>query len=110
MKKTILLFITTTLIIVSANAQGVLSIEDRNSIYKKEEHHNKIVQQYAPLREADAMWQRRIWREIDLRQKINHSFYYPENDGIAAVTDDRKSLKALLLHMMQHLMTSLDSL
>lgn len=101
MKKTILLFITTTLIIVSANAQGVLSIEDMNSIYKKEEHHNKIVQQYAPLREADAMWQRRIWREIDLRQKINHSFYYPENDGNAAVTDDRKSLIDVIFNAVQ---------
>ena len=101
MKKTILLFITTTLIIVSANAQGVLSIEDMNSIYKKEEHHNKIVQQYATLREADAMWQRRIWREIDLRQKINHSFYYPENDGNAIATDDRKSLIDVIFNAVQ---------
>ena len=59
-----------------------------------EKHHNKKVQKYAHLRQADVMWSRKIWREIDLRQKINHPFYYPENNGIpgAAVTDDRKSL------------------
>ena len=38
------------------------------------------------------MWSRKIWREIDLRQKINHPFYYPENDGVAHTIDDRKSL------------------
>ena len=92
MKKIILLLITTTLTVVSANAQDVLSTEDMNSIYKKEIHSTKIVQRYTPLREADVMWSRKIWREIDLRQKINHPFYYPENNGIvgAAVTDDRK--------------------
>jgi gliding motility associated protien GldN len=38
------------------------------------------------------MWSRKIWREIDLRQKINHPFYYPENDGVGHTIDDRKSL------------------
>ena len=94
MKKLILLLVTTTLCFVGVNAQDVLTVEDMNSVYKKEKHHNKRVQQYAPLRQADVMWSRKIWREIDLRQKINHPFYYPENNGIpgAAVTGDRKSL------------------
>jgi len=94
MKKLILLLVTTTFCLVGVNAQDVLTTEDMNSVYKKEKHHNKRVQQYAPLRQADVMWSRKIWREIDLRQKINHPFYYPENNGIigAANTDDRKSL------------------
>lgn len=29
------------------------------------------------VRKADIMWSKRIWREIDMRQKINHPFYYP---------------------------------
>ncbi|MBC8510680.1 MAG: gliding motility protein GldN, partial [Cryomorphaceae bacterium] len=94
MKKLILLLVTTTLFLVDVNAQDVLTTEEMNSVYKKEKHHNKIVQQYSHLREADVMWSRKIWREIDLRQKINHPFYYPENNGIvgSAMTDDRKSL------------------
>ena len=52
----------------SLNAQDVLSIEDMNSVYKKEITLNKKVQSYAPLREADVMWSRKIWREIDLRE------------------------------------------
>ena len=29
------------------------------------------------VRQADIMWSKRIWREIDLRQKMNQPFYYP---------------------------------
>ena len=63
-----------------------------NSVFKKEKHHNKKVQKYAALRQADVMWSRKIWREIDMRQKINHPFYYPENDGVGHTIEDRKSL------------------
>jgi len=43
------------------------------------------------IREANVMWLRRIWRHIDLREKINHPLYYPV-DPIA----DRKSLFDLI--------------
>lgn len=29
------------------------------------------------IRQADIMWSKRIWREIDLRQKMNQPFYFP---------------------------------
>jgi gliding motility associated protien GldN len=92
MKKIILLLVTATLCVVDINAQDVLTTEEMNSVFKKEKHHNKRVQQYASLRQADVMWSRKIWREIDMRQKINHPFYYPENDGVGHTIEDRKSL------------------
>lgn len=33
---------------------------------------------YYPVREADVAWEKRVWRIMDLRQKMNHPFFYPE--------------------------------
>jgi len=101
MKKIILFSLTITLCLFGVNAQDVISTEDMNSVFKKEKHHNKKVQQYAPLRQADVMWSRKIWREIDLRQKINHPFYYPENNGMGHTIDDRKSLIDVIYSAIQ---------
>jgi gliding motility associated protien GldN len=32
---------------------------------------------YPNIRSADVMWSKRIWREIDFRQKFNQKFYFP---------------------------------
>lgn len=32
---------------------------------------------YQPIREADVVWERRIWRVIDVREKMNLPFIYP---------------------------------
>ena len=101
MKKIILFFVAITVSFISVNAQDVLTTEEMNSVYKKEKHHNKRVQQYAPLRQADAMWARYIWREIDLRQIINHPLYYPENDGVAHTIEDRQSLIDVIYSSIQ---------
>lgn len=67
-----------------ANAQGN-KILDKPWI--KENTPTRRVVPYTHVREADVMWHRRIWREIDLREKINHPLYYPTTR-----IDDRKSL------------------
>ena len=33
---------------------------------------------YKPLREADIMWEKRVWRVIDVREKMNLPFMYPQ--------------------------------
>lgn len=35
---------------------------------------------WQPLREADVMWSKRVWRDIDVRQKQNVAFRYPGDD------------------------------
>lgn len=45
--------------------------------YVKEHILTKRTIPYEYVREADVVWSKRVWREIDLREKINHSLYYP---------------------------------
>ena len=51
---------------------------------------------YPPLREADVMYKRRVWQEIDLRQKFNHPFYFPIDPIF-----DRKNLFDILMHNIE---------
>lgn len=55
--------------------------------YIKEHTKTQRVVPYPHIREADVMWYHRVWRDIDLTEKINHPLYYP-TDPI----NDRKSL------------------
>lgn len=65
-----------------AMAQTVL-----DGAYIKEHTKTKRVVPYTHIREADVMWARRVWRTIDLREKMNHPLYYPTE-----AINDRKSL------------------
>jgi len=56
----------------NAKAQGVL-----DGVYVKEHIPTKKVISYTYLREADVMWEKRVWRIIDLREKINQPLFYP---------------------------------
>ncbi len=38
----------------------------------------KQVLPWEPIREADILWSKRVWRVIDVREKINLPFIYPE--------------------------------
>ena len=72
------------------------SKERMNNVYDRSQHLTREVVPLSHLREADVMWSRKIWREIDLRQKINHPLYYPQEDVITDETLDRDNLfKAL---------------
>lgn len=56
---------------------GVLGSKPTNGLLKKEHTPNRSPIPYPQLREADLMYEKWIWRTIDVREKINHPFYYP---------------------------------
>jgi len=60
-------------------------------LYKKDIRDKSPIP-YAHLREADVMWSKKIFREIDLRQKMNHPLYYPTTP-----IGDRASLIHIIL-------------
>ncbi len=76
----------------TVEAQHVL-----DNIYVKEHIANHRPVPYPSIREADIMWSKRVWRIIDLREKMNLALYYPTTR-----MDDRFSLIDLLLHGIQY--------
>jgi gliding motility associated protien GldN len=67
-----LLIASVGLLSSTVNAQTVL-----DGTYVKENVPARKVIPYTFLREADVMWSRRVWRVIDLREKVNLPLYYP---------------------------------
>ena len=80
---------TLTVMFLGAFTQVALSQSPNvlDGAYVKETNLTKRVVPYPHLREADVMYKRRIWQEIDLRQKFNHPFYFPLDP-----IQDRKNL------------------
>ncbi|MEN0047933.1 MAG: gliding motility protein GldN [Bacteroidota bacterium] len=42
---------------------------------------------YAPVREADIMWEKKVWQVVDTREKMNHPFRYPVRPFFEILTD-----------------------
>lgn len=86
MKKVLLILASLLLLFhIQGEAQVVQTVLD--GAYVKEHNPTKRVIPYPHLREADVMYFKRIWQEIDLKQKMNHHLYFPERP-----IHDRKSL------------------
>lgn len=75
----------------SVSAQNVL-----DGVYVKEHYPTRKVIPYTHLREADVMWSKRIWRKLDLREKINQPLYFPI-DRIK----DRRSLTQVIMEAVR---------
>ncbi len=73
------LFLTVFLggINLTSSAQ-VLEGPPRDGVYDKSAITQVQPIPYPYLREADITWTRRIWRVIDMREKMNQPFYFPE--------------------------------
>ncbi len=60
----------------SANAQ-IVDEAPMDQLYEDEGLKEKVPVPYPFIRKADVMWSKRVWREIDFRQKFNQKFYFP---------------------------------
>ena len=91
MKKSFSWVVMITITLVSltslSHAQNVL-----DGVFVKEHYPTRKVVPYTHLREADVMWCKRIWRKMDLREKINHPLYFP-----AQKIKDRRSLTQVIM-------------
>lgn len=70
-------------------AEGEEEEEDapRDGIYDKHLVEERKILEYDHIREADVFWQKRIWRVIDVREKMNKPFAYPKEPFITILLD-----------------------
>jgi gliding motility associated protien GldN len=89
MKKMIVLFTVIALFCSmqqKANAQNNQGTPPLDGVYYKQNIPNRLPIPYEHLREADVMWAKRIWRVIDMRQKINLPLYYPMEKQVGRIS------------------------
>lgn len=75
MKKFIFSIFGSLLICAGVSAQGDNKVLD--GVFIKETSPTRRVIPYTHVREADVTYYKRVWRIIDLKEKINHTLYYP---------------------------------
>ena len=51
----------------------------RDGVYDRTQHVT-VPLEWQPVREADILWKKRVWREIDTRQKQNMAFRFPGDE------------------------------
>lgn len=80
MKKENFLIIVILLLVIgfSGNAQQILNTPPRDGVVNKTEKLDKTPIVYPWIRNADYVWEKRVWRVIDMREKMNQPMYYPE--------------------------------
>jgi len=69
---------------VSEPFTGEAPIDD---VVKKEIISERHPLRYQPIRESDILWEKRIWRIIDVREKMNLPFAYPEEPFFKILAD-----------------------
>lgn len=58
-----------------------------DDVVKKEIMMERKVLSYQPVRESDIFWEKRVWRVIDVREKMNLPFAYPEEPFFKILSD-----------------------
>jgi len=77
MKKLFLGFLTFTLLFSTGVVAQIVDDSPLDALYEDEVLTNREPIPLPTIRKADIMWSKRIWREIDFRQKFNQKFYFP---------------------------------
>jgi gliding motility associated protien GldN len=78
MKKIIVFFGIIALLVVATKQEAKAQIID--GAYKRTDLSNRKPTNLPSIREADVMWRKKVWRIIDLREKINQPLYFPTKD------------------------------
>jgi gliding motility associated protien GldN len=90
MKKVFIFIGVLALLVVATKHEAKAQIVD--GAYSRTDLENRKPTPLPYLREADVMWKKKVWRIIDLREKINQPLYFP-----TVPMDNRYNLVSLLV-------------
>lgn len=77
MNKLFVAFLTISLMLTMGLKAQIIDEAPKDALVDAEVIINKEPIPLPSIRAADIMWSKRVWREIDFRQKINQKFYFP---------------------------------
>lgn len=97
MKRIILFSVVILLTSFASNAQDRKESLERDGFYTRETTPARVPIPYQFVRESDVIWSKRVWRIIDLRQKMNYPLYYPTE-----LMQDRESLVQRLVRAIKY--------
>ncbi len=97
MKRIILFSVVILLTSFASNAQDRKESLERDGFYTRETTPARVPIPYQFVRESDVLWSKRIWRIIDLKQKMNYPLYYP-----TILMQDRESLLQRLVRAIKY--------
>lgn len=97
MKRIILFSVLILFTSFASNAQDRKESLERDGFYTRETTPARVPIPYQFVRESDVLWSKRIWRIIDLRQKMNYPLYYPTE-----LMQDRESLVQRLVRAIKY--------
>ncbi len=69
----------------------------RDDPYLKDINRIRRVKAWPFLREADVLWRKRVWEDIDVKQKMNYPLFYPLKDKAG-----RQSLWSIILEGLEN--------
>lgn len=72
---------------ISQNPESAEITPPLDDIAEREVIRDRKILAYQPIREADILWEKRIWRVIDVREKMNLPFAAPESPLFKVLSD-----------------------
>jgi len=107
MKKVIFILLIITGFGFSINSFAqVMDSPPRDGAWDKIHANNRKMVPYTPVREADVSWSLRVWRVIDFREKMNQTFYYPDE----AIRDRVSFMQMVLNGLKEGSLTAYDAI
>lgn len=67
----------------------------KDGIQATQETKNRSFEPYAPVRPQDILYSKRLWRNVDFREKLNQSFSAKESNFVTVISDLIKSGKVI---------------